>query len=127
MKFREIFRFEFAYQLSRIWPWLFFIMSVVLNFLMTRDKALSEALYEDFLVNSPFSIAKTMVFGGFIWLMAAAVIAGDAASRDLTTRMHALTYSTPVTKIQYLGGKFFAALAVNLVILLGIPIGIMLA
>ncbi|HEY0741101.1 MAG TPA: ABC transporter permease, partial [Chryseosolibacter sp.] len=46
---------------------------------------------------------------------------------DLTTRMHALTYSTPVTKIQYLGGKFFAALAVNLVILLGIPIGIMLA
>jgi ABC-type transport system involved in multi-copper enzyme maturation permease subunit len=127
MKFLEIFRFEFAYQIRRPLPWLFFAILVILNFLMTRDNALSEALYDEFLVNSPFAIAKTTVFGTLIWLVMAPVIAGTAAARDVETRMHPLLYTSSINKTEYLGARFLAALVLNALILLAVQIGIVLA
>lgn len=127
MKFWEIFRFEFAYQGRRAWPWLFFGALVVFSFLMARDLSLNEALYEDFFVNSPFAVAKTMVFGSLIWLLVAAVVAGEAAARDVTTGIHPLLYTVPIRKAEYLGGRFLAALVLNALILLAVPTGIILA
>ncbi|RCR67115.1 ABC transporter permease/M1 family aminopeptidase [Larkinella punicea] len=126
MKFREIFRFEFAYQVRRPYIWLFLIVLVYLNFLMTRDRAVSEALFEEFFINSPFLIANTTVFGGLIWLMMAAAIAGDAAARDAGSRMHPLIYTTSITRAQYLGGRFLAAFVLNALLLLAVQVGILL-
>ncbi len=126
MKFREIFRFEFAYQLRRPWTWLFVFVLIVVDFLMTRDRAVTDALFEEFFVNSPFLIANTTVFGSLMWLMMAAVIAGDAAARDVATRMHPLLYTVSISKAEYLGGRFLAALALNALILLGVQVGILL-
>ena len=116
---REIFRFEFAYQARRPWPWLFFAVLVVTNFLMTRDSALSATLYEDFFINSPFAIASTTVLGTLIWILLAAPVAGEAGARDIATRMYPLIYTSHVTPLEYLGGRFLAAFAVNLLILIG--------
>jgi ABC-2 type transport system permease protein len=127
MKFWEIFRFEFAYQIKRVWTWLIFGILLILNFLMARDGSLSEALYADFFVNSPFAIAKSTVFGTLIWLVAAPIIAGAAAARDVEMRMHPLVYTSPINKFQYLGGRFLAALALNVFLLLAVQIGILLA
>jgi len=127
MKMWGIFRFELAYQARRAWPWLFFAVLVGFSFLMTRDGTLAEALYEDFFLNSPFAIAKTTVFGGLIWLLVAAAVAGEAAARDVSTRMHPLVYTTPVARADYLGGRFLAALVLNALILLGVQAGILLA
>ncbi|WP_247232169.1 hypothetical protein [Telluribacter sp. SYSU D00476] len=126
MKFREIVRFEFIYQVRRPWPWLFVIVLLVLDFLMTRDGSVSEVLYSEFFLNSPFGIAKTTVFGSLLWLVLAAPIAGDAAARDVTTGMYPLIYTTPVSKAEYLGGRFVAALVLNLLILLAVQAGILL-
>jgi ABC-type transport system involved in multi-copper enzyme maturation permease subunit len=126
MKLRGIFRFELAYQARRGWPWLYFAVVLAVSFLMARDTALAEALYEDLRVDSPFAIAKTTVFGTLIWLLLAAPVAGEAAARDVGTRMHPLTYTTPVGRAEYLGGRFLAALALNALILLAVPLGILL-
>jgi ABC-2 type transport system permease protein len=126
MKFREIFRFEFAYQIRRPWTWLIFIILVFLDFLMTRDGSFAEALYSEFFLNSSFGIAKTTVFGGLVWLLSSAATAGEAAARDVTTRMHPLIFTMPISKAQYLGGRFVAALTVNAFILLAIYVGILL-
>ena len=126
MKFWTIFRFEFAYQVRRPWPWLFVSVLLVLDFLMTRDGSVSEVLYSEFFLNSPFGIAKTTVFGSLIWLVLAAPIAGDAASRDVATGMYSLTYTTPVSKAEYLGARFLAALVLNALILLAVQAGILL-
>ena len=56
-----ILRFELAYQARRPWPWLMFGILLVVCFLMTRDAAVADALYDDFFANSPFSIAVTTV------------------------------------------------------------------
>jgi ABC-2 type transport system permease protein len=127
MKLWGIFRFELAYQIRRAWPWLIFTVLLVVNFLMTRDASLADALYEDLFLNSPFAIAKTTVVGCLLWLVTAAAIAGEAAGRDVATGMHPLIYTAPVGKSDYLGGRFLAALALNALILLAVPAGILLA
>jgi ABC-type transport system involved in multi-copper enzyme maturation permease subunit len=127
MTFREIFRFEFAYQIRRAWPWLIFAALVVFAFLMTRDGTLAEALYDDFFINSPFAVAKTTVTGSLIWLLIAAVVAGEAAARDAATGIYPLIYTAPVSKAEYLGGRFLAAFVLNALILLAVPVGILLA
>ncbi|HEX6158929.1 MAG TPA: hypothetical protein VF111_02105 [Thermoanaerobaculia bacterium] len=127
MKFRGIFRFELACQGRRVWPWLIFAVVLVLSFLVARDTSLEDALYQEFFANSPFAIAKTTVFGGLFWLLTAAFVAGEAAARDVATGMHPLTWTAPIRKADYLGGRFLAALVVNALLLLAVQIGIVLA
>jgi ABC-type transport system involved in multi-copper enzyme maturation permease subunit len=126
MKFWGIFRFEFGYQIRRAWPWLIFAVLLALDFLMARDASLADALYEEFFANSPFNILKTTVIGGLIWLLLAPPVAGEAAARDMSTGMHPLTYTAPISKAEFLGGRFLAALVLNALLLLAIQAGILL-
>ncbi|MFL5580718.1 MAG: hypothetical protein ACJ8AO_10100 [Gemmatimonadaceae bacterium] len=127
MKLPAIFRFELAYQARRAWPWLFFVVLLVIAYLLARDSSLAEALHDEFFVNSPFSIAKTTVIGSVMWLLIAPPVAGDAAARDVGTGMHPLTYTLPISKADYLGGRFLAALVLNALLLLAVQAGILLA
>jgi hypothetical protein len=122
-----IFRFELGYQARRAWPWAFFVVILVVAYLLARDNSVSEALHDEFFVNSPFAILKTTVVGCVFWLLVAPPVAGDAAARDVGTGMYPLTYTAPVGKGAYLGGRFLAALAINAVLLLGVQLGILLA
>ena len=126
MKLLGIFRFEFAYQVRRAWPWLIFAVLFVLSFLSARDQSLADALYEDFFANSSFAVAKTTVFGTLFWTLVAAAVAGEAAARDVSTGMYPLTYTAPVSKAEYLGGRFLAALVLNALLLLAVQAGILL-
>ena len=80
MTFWGICRFELTYQARRPWPWLMALALLVVCFLMTRDAALADALYDDFFVNAPFPIAVSTVVGGLLWLLVAPVVAGEAAA-----------------------------------------------
>src|SRR5688500_12140092 len=127
MKFRAIFRFEFLYQARRLSTGLFFAVLVIVSCLFVRGSYLADALYADFFLNSPFVIASTTVFGSLFWFLIAAPIAGELGARDVATGMHPLTYTTPLTKAEYLGGRFLAALALNALMLLAVPVAIVLA
>ncbi|HEU4883263.1 MAG TPA: hypothetical protein VFT45_13475 [Longimicrobium sp.] len=127
MKLLGIFRFELAYQARRLTTWLYFTALAVVAFLFVRGNFLADALYADFYVNSPFVIASATVFAGLFWFVVAAAVAGEMAARDVETGMHPLTYTVPVSKAEYLGGRFLAALVLNALILLAVPVGVMLA
>src|SRR5690606_37162475 len=77
--------------------------------------------------NAPYYIAGLVIAGGFFWLVMGASIAGEAAARDVQTGMHPLTYTTPLTKFTYLGGRFLAAFGVNALLLLALPLGLLLS
>ncbi len=126
MKLWGIFRFELIYQLRRVWPWVFFVVLLVLSFLMARDTSLADAMYEDFFANASFAVAKTTVIGGLIWLLLAAPVAGEAGARDVATGMYPLVYAAPIRKVEYLGGRFLGALAINALLLLAVQAGILL-
>lgn len=123
MKFLEIFRFEFAYQLRRVSTWIYFAVLLVFAFVMMRFSTPTDESH----LNAPAHIAFVTVFGSLIWLLIAAAVAGDAAARDVQTRMYSLTYTTPISKVGYLGGRFLAAFALNALIQLAIPAGVLLA
>jgi ABC-type transport system involved in multi-copper enzyme maturation permease subunit len=126
-RLRGIFRFELAYQLRRPWTWGIFAVVLVVCFLITRDAAVADALYEDFFVNSPFSIAITTVVGGLLWLVTAPIVAGEAGGRDVASGMHPLVYAAPVRRMEYLAGRFLAALALNALLLVAVQLGCLLA
>jgi ABC-2 type transport system permease protein len=127
MTFWEIFRYEFAYQGRRPWPWLFMVVMVVFAFCATRIAIIPVTLPQDFILNSPFIITAVTVFSCQIWLLLAPAIAGEAAGRDVQTGMYPLLFTTPVGKAAYIGGRLLAALALNALILLGVQIGSLLA
>jgi ABC-type transport system involved in multi-copper enzyme maturation permease subunit len=127
MKLLQIFRFELAYQLRRLSTWLFFVVLAVIAFLFVRRSFIGDAVYTEFFLNSPFVITFTMVFCCMFWLVLAAAIAGEIAARDAETGMHPLSYTAPVSKAEYLGGRFLAVFALNALMLLAVPLGILLA
>jgi len=127
MKFPEIFRFEFAYQIRRVSTWLYFAVIAVIAFLVIRGNYIYDAREGYFLLDSPFVIAATTVIVSLKWLLIAAPVAGNAAARDVQTRMYPLIYTSPISKYAYLGGRFLAAFLLNALILLGVPAGILIA
>src|SRR5690606_18021196 len=114
MKFWEIFRFELAYQVRRIWPWLILAALLVFAYLFTREGSLSDALHGDFFLCSPFVIVGATVTASLIWLLVAGVIAGESGARDVATGVYPLAYTAPVSKSAYLGGRFLAAFVLSL-------------
>jgi ABC-2 type transport system permease protein len=72
-------------------------------------------------------VAMATVFGSLLWLLTAAFISGEAAARDVATGMHPLTYTLPITKAQYLGGRFLAAFVLHAFILLFVQATLLLA
>ena len=127
MKLAGIFRFELALQLRRPWPWLCMVVLAVFAFLTTRVSIVPATLPKDFILNSPFIIAAVTVFSCQIWLLIAAGVAGEAGARDVHTGLHPLVYASPVSKMQYLGGRFLAALSINALILLAVQLGSLVA
>jgi ABC-type transport system involved in multi-copper enzyme maturation permease subunit len=126
-KLLGIFRFEFAYQLRRPWFWLAGAVLVVFALVSTRVAIVPVTLPQDFILNSPFIIAAVSVFSCQIWLLIAPAVAGEAAARDVQTGLHPLTYTSAISKIEYLGGRFLAAFVLNALILLAVQVGSLLA
>lgn len=127
MKLLEIVRYEFSYQIKKIWPWIIFMLLVFFTFMFTRDGSVSEVLYSEFYLNSPFLIAGVSVLGGMVWLLTGAVITGDIAARDVAAGIYPITYTVPVPKWKYLSGRYITVLLVHLTILSAIPLGNLLA
>lgn len=127
MKLLKIFHFEFTYQLRSVITWLYFIAVLSFTFLVVVGNYSYDAREGYFLLNAPIVIATVTVLSIVHWLIIGASVAGDAAARDVSTRMHSLTYTAPASKAEYLGGRFLAAFVLNFIILLAIPLGILLA
>lgn len=119
MTFGAIFRFEIRYQFRHVSTGLLFALFFLFGFIILRLVTLTDGTC----LNAPGTITFFSVFGSSIWVVIGGVIVGDAATRDVQTRMHPLTYTTPVSKFGYLGARFLAALALNVLILLTLYAG----
>jgi ABC-2 type transport system permease protein len=122
MKLGEVFRFEIEYRLGRVSTWIYGGLLLLLPFLMLHIVDGSSSR-----VNSPEMVATISGIVSLVGMLVTAALFGDAATRDVQWKMHPLVYSTPIRKAEYLGGRFLAALALNAVFLLGIPLGQLVA
>lgn len=127
MKLREIFRLELGLQLRRVSTWIYFVVLLGFTLRLATEGYIGIARDGGYYFNAPFVIASITLTGGLIGLLVAAALAGDAGARDIQTRMHPLVYTAPVHKSTYLEGRFLAALALNALLLLAVPIGLLLS
>ena len=127
MRSWEIFRFEIVYQSRRVSTWLYFAVLLPLTYYATREIYVVNARRDGYFFNAPFVIAVMTLLGSMMGLLCVARLAGDAAARDVQTRMDPLFYTTPVGKAAYLRGRFLAAFVLYAGILLAVPLGLLLA
>ncbi|MCC3153587.1 M1 family aminopeptidase [Hymenobacter sp. BT770] len=127
MKLWGIFRFEVAYHCRRVATWVYLAtylglaIGIALIFVQSARKG-------GFYFNAPIVIAAVTAISSLFGLLVTAAVAGDAATRDLHTRMAPLHYTAPIGKAAYLGGRFLGACAVNgLLLLASVPLGLAMA
>jgi len=121
MKLREIFRFEIVYRAGRVSTWLYGALLLAVPFVMLQAIGGSQGY-----MNRPQIVAVGSVIVGMLGMLVTAALFADAATRDVQARMHPLVYSSPIGRLEYLSGRFLGALAVNAVLLLGVPLGLLL-
>ncbi|HYO14267.1 MAG TPA: M1 family aminopeptidase [Thermoanaerobaculia bacterium] len=125
MRFGEVFRYEFGYRLRSPSTWAY---AAFLFLVMCWGLAATADGGEVVKANSPQGVAQgTVLFGGLFGLLVSAALFGDAAIRDVTSGMDPLLYTTRLRKAEYLGGRFLAALAMNAIVVLAIPLGLFVA
>src|SRR5262249_20882006 len=104
----------------------YFAVLLVVAYLLTRN-AVADARNGGTLANAPSVLALVTTICNVLWVLMASAVAGEAAARDAQTRMVPLVYTAPINKTSYLGGRFLAALALNALMLLMAPVGMLLA
>ena len=118
----EVFHFEVGYRLRQASTWIYAAVLFGVPFLiMHAINGSSQYL------NAPEMVMKATGILGGIGMIVSAGVFGDAAARDVHSRMYALFYTSPLREAHYVVGRFLGAVAVNAVLLLGIPLGLLLA
>jgi ABC-type transport system involved in multi-copper enzyme maturation permease subunit len=120
MKLREIFRYEMRHRVRSASTWIYLVVFLLLGFVTIHvDADGSSATH----VNAPSRLALLTIMAGMVGLLVSAAFFADAAIRDYDARMDPLLFTSPIRRVDYLGGRFLAALTFNAIILLGIPVG----
>ncbi|HKO14901.1 MAG TPA: M1 family aminopeptidase [Gemmatimonadaceae bacterium] len=134
MTFLYLLRWELRQYLTRVSTWIYFgiLAAIACLMLLVTAGAFSSAAVVlgaggKVLANSPYSLTSLMPVIALLGLSIVAAVAGSALYRDYEARMDPLVYTTPVSKLAFLGGRFAGTLIVNAVILLGVAAGALLA
>lgn len=125
--------FEFKTRVSRLSTWIYFLVFFVLAMLwiaaaggLFKDANISFGSGKVF-VNSPFALAQTVSLLGMFGVIVMAAVMGRAVQQDAEYRSHHFFFTSPISKLEYLGGRFIGAFGVLLVIFASIGLGAWLA
>ncbi|HSJ13359.1 MAG TPA: M1 family aminopeptidase [Longimicrobiales bacterium] len=123
MKLREVFRYELAYRLRSGSTWIYAGALLLVAFLVFHATADSDVIH----LNAPIRLAGLTLIAGMLGMLVTAALFGDAAVRDVAVEMDPLLFTSPLRKAEHLGGRFLAALAVNAIVALAVPLGLFIA
>ena len=126
----SIFLFEFRQRLRRISTYVYFLVFFALGLLFTLMSGGAFATASvDFgtggkvLINSPYALNSIITYICFFGIVITAAIAGQATFQDIDNKITDFFYTAPITKFDYLGGRFLGSLAVQLVIFASVGLG----
>ena len=78
-------------------------------------------------INAPFSILFLTMIGGYLGTIITAAIAGRATFQDVDHRTTAFFFSSPISHLDYLGGRFLGALLSMMLLYPGLSLGALTA
>ena len=118
--FGKVAGFELRYQLRQPAFWVITILFTLISFgIVALSANIRLTTGANILVNSPYSISILQAALNQFYMLAAAAIVANVVVRDFDTGYGALIFSTPISKGDYLFGRFtgaFGALILTLVI-----------
>ncbi len=117
----EVLRFEVALQLRRPSTWVMLGL-FMLPLVGVASDDLVDAQRRDVFYRAPLFAAQFAAVMGSVALLILASVAGDAATRDIRTRIEPLMLVAPVDRLSYVGGRFLGALAVAAALLAVVPV-----
>ena len=130
----NILRFEFRQRLGRLSTYVYFLVFAGLGclFAAIAGGAIPGASVDfgtggKVLVNSPFALNAIISYVTFFGIIVTAAIAGQATYQDVHANSTAFFYTAPITKFDYLMGRYLGALAIQLVIFASVGLGAWIA
>ncbi len=122
--------FEFRQRLGRISTYAYFIVFCGLGFLFTllSGGAIPNSSVDfdtggKVMVNSPYALAIIISYMTFFGVVVTGAIAGQATYQDIDSRITDFFFTSPITKLDYLAGRFFGALAIQIIIFSSVGLG----
>ncbi len=126
----SVFLFEFQQRVRRLSTYVYFAVFFALGLLFTLMSGGAFATASvDFgtggkvLINSPYALNSIITYICFFGIVITAAIAGQATFQDIDNKTTDFFYTAPITKVDYLGGRFLGAFAVQLVIFASVGLG----
>ncbi len=124
--FWPIFRFELGYQARRPSTYLYFaILFFLAFFFVISDAAQLASGGGRVMKNAPFTIAQMVLILTSVGQVVTSALVGTAILRDFTMKSHQLLFSSSITKLGYLGGRFAGAMAIMVLVYTAIPLGML--
>ncbi|MBI1771682.1 MAG: hypothetical protein HYR68_04950, partial [Burkholderiales bacterium] len=74
-------------------------------------------------VNAPVAVFQSVTFLGYLGISTVAALMGQATHQDIEHHTWHFFYSAPITKLQYLAGRFLAALLISIIIFSALGLG----
>ena len=125
-----IFAFELQQRLRRLSTYVYFVVFFALGilFALMSGGAFAEASVDfgtggKVLVNSPYALNSIITYICFFGIVITAAIAGQATYQDIDSNSAVFFYTAPITKLDYLGGRFLAAFVVQIFIFSSVGVG----
>ena len=126
--------FEFGQRLRRISTYVYFLVFAGLGYLfaLISGGAIPSASVDfgtggKVFVNSPYALDVIITYVSFFGLVVTAAIAGQATYQDVDNRSTDFFYTAPITKLDYLAGRFLGALAIQIAIFSSVGLGAWIA
>lgn len=125
MKLTSIIRFEFFYNVKKTHTYLFFFLLIFQGVWYTTGV---NDLFanNDILLNAPAVAYRNLALMGIILFAITAIISSGSLARDLESNAAHILYPAMVHEKKYFLGKYTGAVLVNLLVVLGYPLGILL-
>lgn len=109
----KIAAFEFRYQLRQPAFWVITLLFALISFgLVALSENVKLTAGANVHVNSPYAISLLQAGLNQFYMLAAAAIVANVVVRDYSTGFGALIFSTPITRADYLFGRFIGAFGV---------------
>ena len=134
--FLAILLFELKYRLKRPATWIYFLLLLLMAFLLvtasgggfgTGVKISLGGDGQAVKINAPYSLNLITATLSVLGVIIASSLMGNPVYRDFEYRTHALFYTTPISKLGYLGGRFFGSYLIAVLVFSGIGVGAALA
>ena len=124
----EIFKFELQYRKKRPATYIYFLIMFLMAFCaITTDVIQVGGSGGQVKENAPTTITFFLAILSVIpGMLLASAVMGVPILRDFEHKTASMLYTTPITKYQYLGGRFLGSLVITIFIFSGILLGMML-